>query len=549
MKNLTISNFGKTSGANWGGTIYTDGNLNLDNVALNSNAVRGGIVSGGAITSVGKAVTNIMGNSSFSKNNAYDYGRGGAIYNLASTIITAADGKSISFSENHAVNQGGAIFSGVYTGNNANLVGVGTLDIKTEGTGSVLFTGNTANYGGAIANSGTATIICDAIKFESNSAKNGGALYLDKNVNFNIENSVFRKNCTSADNGNGWGGAIGLGTNGNINGYVENSLFERNYAGDAGGVVAANTAITFVNPKFINNSARFSGGAISYNPQNSSVGKYLKLIADGADTVFAGNNVTESAGSGLQNKKGQEGIYIGNYTDVTSENDSIVYFNAGNSGSLIFNDIVNAAGGAKDDNGKPYTRNGINKNIQLNRDGVSYGKLEPTSANATTNLAPTNGKIIFNNTVRGANLVLHNGTLAFGQSNSYGSYVEAENVGKYLTDGAKITLKGGTLDLLNKHIESSYMIAPENLNVLGEANLWLDIELDRNENGSLKGAIDKINSDIIGNGKLPLSKFSFKDSKLPSSVDFSKANFDAGKFTTKLTFANNNTFTMTTKAQ
>ena len=606
---------GKTSGANWGGTIYTDGNLNLDNVALNSNAVRGGIVSGGAITSVEKAVTNIMGNSSFSKNNAYDYGRGGAIYNLASTIITAADGKSISFSENHAVNQGGAIFSGVYTGNNANLVGVGTLDIKTEGTGSVLFTGNTANYGGAIANSGTATIIGDAIKFESNSAKNGGAisndgtitmdrakfstnsatsggvgggaiyntadaqiflsgntsfdsnistmyggaiynagsirisnggdtinfndnktnesggaiynnttgsltmlgdgqfvfesntaknggaiynagimslsgkyefsnntasesggaiynesgnvtisgtrdssgnasiifdsnrangwdnprgagalyvvgsstsasflditgadfinnstnthggaLYLDKNVNFNIENSVFKKNCTSADNGNGWGGAIGLGTNGNINGYVENSLFERNYAGDA-------------------------GGAISYNPQNSSVGKYLKLIADGADTVFAGNNVTESAGSGLQNEKGQEGIYIGNYTDVTSENDSIEYFNAGNSGSLIFNDIVNAAGGAKDDNGKHYTRNGINKNIQLNRDGVSYGKLEPTSANATTNLAPTNGKIIFNNTVRGAHLVLHNGTLAFGQSNSYGSYGEAENVG------------------------------------------------------------------------------------------------------------------------
>lgn len=182
LKNLTISNLGKTSGANWGGTIYTDGNLNFDNVALNSNAVRGGIVSGGAITSVGKAVTNIMGNSSFRKNNAYDYGRGGAIYNLASTIITAADGKSISFSENHAVNQGGAIFSGVYTGNNANLVGVETLDIKTEGTGSVLFTGNTANYGGAIANSGTATIIGDAIKFESNSAKNGGAISNDGTI-------------------------------------------------------------------------------------------------------------------------------------------------------------------------------------------------------------------------------------------------------------------------------------------------------------------------------------------------------------------------------
>ena len=204
LKNLTISNFGKTSGDNWGGTIYADGNLNLDNVALNSNAVKGGIVSGGAITSVGKAVTNIMGNSSFSKNNAYDYGRGGAIYNLASTIITAADGKSISFSENHAVNQGGAIFSGVYTGNNANLVGVGTLDIKQEGSGSVLFTGNTANYGGAIANSGTATIIGDAIKFESNSAKNGGAISNDGTIT--MDGAKFSTN--SATSGGVGGGAI-----------------------------------------------------------------------------------------------------------------------------------------------------------------------------------------------------------------------------------------------------------------------------------------------------------------------------------------------------
>lgn len=328
-----------------------------------------------------------MDGAKFSTNSATSGGvGGGAIYNTADAQIFLSG--NTSFDSNISTMYGGAIYN------------AGSIRISNDGD-TINFNDNKTNEsGGAIYNNttGSLTMLGDGqFVFESNTAKNGGA--------------------------------IGLGTNGNINGYVENSLFERNYAGDAGGVVAANTAITFVNSKFINNSARFSGGAISYNPQNSSVGKYLKLIADGADTVFAGNNVTESAGSGLQNEKGQEGIYIGNYTDVTSENDSIEYFNAGNSGSLIFNDIVNAAGGAKDDNGKPYTRNGINKNIQLNRDGVSYGKLEPTSANATTNLAPTNGKIIFNNTVRGANLVLHNGTLAFGQSNSYGSYVEAENVG------------------------------------------------------------------------------------------------------------------------
>lgn len=253
MKNLTISNFGKTSGANWGGTIYADGNLNLDNVALNSNAVRGGIVSGGAITSVGKAVTNIMGNSSFSKNNAYDYGRGGAIYNLASTIITAADGKSISFRENIAVNQGGAIFSGVYTGNNANLVGVGTLDIKTEGTGSVLFTGNTANYGGAIANSGTATIIGDAIKFESNSAKNGGAISNDGTIT--MDGAKFSTN--SATSGGVGGGAIYNAADAQI--FLSgNTSFDSNTSTKHGGAIY-NTGLLKIDATSVADKIIFTG--------------------------------------------------------------------------------------------------------------------------------------------------------------------------------------------------------------------------------------------------------------------------------------------------
>ena len=283
----------------YGGAIYNAGSIRISNdgdtINFNDNKTN---ESGGAIYNNTTGSLTMLGDGQFvfESNTAKN---GGAIYNAG---IMSLSGK-YEFSNNTASESGGAIYN-----ESGNVTISGTRD--SSGNASIIFDSNRANGwdnprgAGAlyVVGSSTSASFLDitGADFINNSTNtHGGALYLDKNVNFNIENSVFRKNCTSADNGNGWGGAIGLGTNGNINGYVENSLFERNYAGDAGGVVAANTAITFVNSKFINNSARFSGGAISYNPQNSSVGKYLKLIADGADTVFAGNNVTESAGSGL----------------------------------------------------------------------------------------------------------------------------------------------------------------------------------------------------------------------------------------------------------
>ena len=45
--------------------------------------------------------------------------------------------------------------------------------------------------------------------------------------------------------------------------------------------------------------------------------------------------------------------------------------------------------------------------------GAIYNDGSLISSNSISNSAPTDGMIIFNNTVKGANLVLHNGTLAF----------------------------------------------------------------------------------------------------------------------------------------
>ena len=56
--------------------------------------------------------------------------------------------------------------------------------------------------------------------------------------------------------------------------------------------MASNTGVTIVNSQFYNNTAKYSAGAISWNPKGRyNSGEYLKLIADGGDTIFGGNYV------------------------------------------------------------------------------------------------------------------------------------------------------------------------------------------------------------------------------------------------------------------
>lgn len=602
LNNIGFQNF-KSGG--WGGVIYNEGTMRLNNVTFSNNQGTNTTVGGGAIANYASGLAsltgnmNFVGNSAISNSDGYVSGKGGAISNTGTLSIRNNAGEKVVFKSNSANKAGGAIYNVTEKDSRTGQTYVGRMtlagnfDFDSNSTGgnggaiynngymslagSYLFDNNTAgDSGGAIYNDkgnlilsgtrgddGNSTFVFSnnkskttdinnggggalfvigsldsnsasylditGVDFKNNTADtHGGAIYLENNVDFNIIDSHFSGNKTT--NGSlGWGGAIGLGK-GHIEGYIKDSIFDNNYSSDSGGVLAANTALTIVNSKFYNNSAKYSAGAVSYNPNmkiSGSVGKYFNLIADGADTVFAGNNVTDNF-SETTASKGQEGLYIGNFLTGFAENDSNVYFNAGNSGSLIFNDIVNATGLSKDDVREGYKN--ANPNIQLNKAGVTYGKLDPTSANSETITAPTNGTIIFNNTVRGANLVLHNGTLTFGQSNNYGSYTTPD---KYLTDGAKITLKGGTLDLMNSAIESGDKFAPTSLNVLGNANLRLDLNLTINSEGNLDGQIDKINSDIVGSDSatLTIDKLSFgdiagigQDSLLGKSVTLDFAN-------------------------
>ena len=565
LKNVTFSNnqgnnigVGGGAIANYGsGLASLTGNMNFIQNSANGKAPNGGGVTingqGGAIYNSGTlSIRNNAGEKAvFTSNKANK--NGGAIYNTTGANSTGRMtlAGNFEFDSNHADNAGGAIYNNgymslvgdyVFKGNTANSGGAmyndrGNLVLSgtraADGNSTFVFSDNKSDindmdkkYGGGAlyvtgSNSGSSYLDITGVDFKNNTSwARGGAIYLENNVDFNIIDSHFTGNKnTAGETGNayGWGGAIGLG-NGHIEGYVENSIFDSNIASDAGGVIATNTALTFVNSKFYNNSAGYSGGAISYNPNGSSSGKYLKLIADGADTVFAGNNVTLNHPQYPSSaSKGQEGLFIGNFLTDFAENDSNVYFNTGNSGSLIFNDIVNATGLSLDDVREGHKN--PNKNIQLNQSGITYGKLDPASNASDIANAPTDGTIVFNNTVRGANLVLHNGTLTFGQKNSYGSYVAPD---KYFTDDAKITLKGGTLDLMNGSIESGDKFAPSELNVLNNANLRLDLNLTINNDGTLGGNIDMINSPEIkgsDSATLTIDKLSFNDVVIPAGID------------------------------
>ena len=587
----------------FGGAIYNDGKLNFkSDVLFGGDNVSDGNSStsnGGAIYNTGKMVVD---SALTFKNNSSTY-YGGAIFNKGDIIFNSATGKTVSFISNTINNgRGGAIYNEgsiffdgnyLFQGNTAGWGGAITNSGLMNIVGNYVFDGNKATarggainnergnltingtnengnysinfvnnsvgtsgdaYGGAIYIAGTAQnpafLNITGANFTNNvSTTHGGAIHADANVSFNIEDSLFQGNIADKDSTTyGWGGALGLYSddlnatiNPNVRGYVKNTVFKDNYAGDAGGAIPVGTTLTVVNSTFMGNHAGDAGGAISYNPKNYLLDRELKIVADGGDTIFSGNWV--GAYDSERTAENSEGLYIGNavFSDSwADENDSNVYLNAGNQGKIIFNDIVNASGQSKDDRYEKYSKHNRpdvnNPNIQLNKN-VPYSKFEPAGVSSDVTAAPTDGTIIFNNKIRFANLVLHNGVLTFGQANNIDGYIAPSDDFQYFSEGGKITLKGGTLDLINQNIESKEKgtFNPDKLTVLGNANLRLDLDLGQEK-------IDFINSEIVGEADnqavLTIDKISFTEGVV-SEDDLGKEKLF--QFVKKNSLAENNT--------
>jgi predicted outer membrane repeat protein len=236
---------------NYGGAVSVRRNciVDIDGATISDNQTR---TSGGAIWADHTAISVTIKNTTFSGNKAYNdmnQAHGGAIHSATYTIID-----NCIFENNSAKNGGGAIFMArAQVSDNEEL-------IVTNST----FSGNSAQYGGAISSHLKTTI--NGVKFENNTASSHG-------------------------------GAINLTNNTSASLMIEKSIFTKNKAIMGGALFTQNPTVTVIknNTSFIENEAVREGGAIytynfSYaNPVAS--GRYTNLNIDNT-TTFKDNKAT-----------------------------------------------------------------------------------------------------------------------------------------------------------------------------------------------------------------------------------------------------------------
>ena len=380
---------------------------------------------------------------------------------------------------------------------------------------------------GAVKNAGNASF-SGKNYFVNNSVAtgNGGALNLEKESETKFSDSSLFENNTAAT---GNGGAIygdGSVYLGDQNKLII-AVFINNTAKD-GGAIRTGGALSMTNVQFVNNENKtdLDGAALSFD------GTSLRLVADNGNVLFKGNIAKKDLPG-----QSSSGIHI------DGKDAKKIMFNAGNGGEVIFFDkIVNNGTGA-----------GANLTLELNKSNVLnatstqleqiYAKffdaggayIGPTSkpdmqktilgANSVywlskeeaaaagrreleewNNLhegegiktAPTDGKIIFNTQISNTSLNLHNGELLLADEITD----EIRNK-SYITGNSNLNLYGGKLDVSNNNIESEGQLAFNKINVEGEAELNLDIDILNNKIDYLGGENGITGTD---KGKLVISE-------------------------------------------
>ena len=299
--------------ADQGGAIYSNRNVTIaDNahVVFKGNHAK---TYGGAIDS--QQHVTIAGSVQFANNSA---DQGGAIN--TNSNVTIADNAQVFFQGNHAKTYGGAIVSQQhvtivgsvqFTNNSANQGGAinSNGDVTIAYNAQVFFQGNHAKtFGGAISSHAHVTI-AGSVHFINNSANQGGAISSDGNVTLAYNAQVFfQVNHAKTDGGAidshthvtiagsvhfinniaNQGGAIN--SNGNVTlAYNAQVFFQVNHVKTYGGAIASRQHVTIAGPvQFINNSAS-QGSAID---SDGSV-----TIADDAHVLFQGNHAKTRGGT------------------------------------------------------------------------------------------------------------------------------------------------------------------------------------------------------------------------------------------------------------
>ena len=312
LNNITLHSI--QQGSSWGGAMYNEGTLTLDNVIFNNNIAKTSrAVGGGAMALVAtrsNPVSTTIKNSTFTNNStnsnpSYE-NNGGAIYVYGTSGQVGNNTLNISdshFESNHTNKTGGAIC--------VNNLGPSVFEIEIKDT---TFKKNySTGYGGAIdvttGGTGNVTINLDNATFDGNKSKesDGGAIAYEKgNITSNIINSTFTNN--TANNG----GAI---YNGIKTLKISNTIFDGNKTNDGG-----------------KGGAIYNAGSISLNQTEFKQSTDTIYMANDSTADFSGTNTlngsisSENATSEIKNKgtlilNADNSGYTGTYTQESGQTD------------------------------------------------------------------------------------------------------------------------------------------------------------------------------------------------------------------------------------
>lgn len=442
LNNITLDTIKHAS--SWGGAMYNEGTLNLDNVTFNNNIAKTPkAVGGGAMALVatnGNAVSTTIKNSTFTNNstesNPVYENNGGAIYVYGTSGLVGNNTLNISgshFESNHTNKTGGAI--GV---NN-----LGPSDFKIEINDTTFTKNNSTGYGGAIdvttGGTGKVTINLDHATFNSNesSKSDGGAIAYEKgNITSNISNSTFTNN--TANNG----GAI---YNGIKNLTISNTIFDGNKTNDGG-----------------KGGAIYNAGNISLSQTEFKKSTDTIYMANDSAAVFSGTNTlngsisSENATSKITNKgililNADNSGYTGTYTQESGQTDV-------NASSTFFGGETTIADGVLNWN----TLKNYNSTLKVEKGSLNIGNVNKASLSLNSNSYIKKDTLVNINSkgeikLNGGSITLDDndiwaGNISIGDENTVGSGTLTIDG---LTSNGGIFANGGTIDIISGRLTAS----------------------------------------------------------------------------------------------
>lgn len=441
LNNITLDSIQHAS--SWGGAMYNEGTLILDNVTFNNNiANTPRAVGGGAIALVAtrsNPVSTTIKNSTFTNNStnsnpSYE-NNGGAIYVYGTSDQVGNNTLNISdslFESNHTNKTGGAIC--------VNNLGPSVFEIEIKDT---TFTKNySTGYGGAIdvttGGTGNVTINLDNATFNGNESKesDGGAIAYEKgNITSKIINSTFTNN--TANNG----GAI---YNGIKNLEISNTTFDGNKTNDGG-----------------KGGAIYNAGKISLNQTEFKQSTDTIYMANDSTADFSGTNTlngsisSENATSEIKNKgtlilNADNSGYTGTYTQESGQTDV-------NESSTFFGGETTIADGVLNWN----TLKNYNSTLKVEKGSLNIGNVSKASLSLNSDSYIKKDTLVNINSK--GEIKLNGGSITLDENDIWVGNISIgdENVGSGtltidgLTSNGGIFANGGTIDINSGRLTAS----------------------------------------------------------------------------------------------